>query len=228
MPAPAAPKHGARDPLTKGFRPGAVPDTLLLARYFGRAKLLRRPIERADASWVHGRGEDPRVARLRGKRVAVIGCGSVGAPVAIALAQAGIGHLIPIDFDRLRWSNVGRHPLGASYVGQNKAKALAEKIRSAFPHITVEFRDADVDTDGFRTSWSKVCVRAGVAGLTFHDLRGSAVARLALAEATVPRIATFTGHSLKDVEAILDAHYLGRDIQLAEAAVLKLEKRTKL
>ena len=52
--------------------------------------------------------------------------------------------------------------------------------------------------------------------------------RLALAEATVPQIATFTGHSLKDVEAILDAHYLGRDIRLAEAAVLKLEKRTKL
>ena len=38
----------------------------------------------------------------------------------------------------------------------------------------------------------------------------------------------FTGHTLKDVEAILDAHYLGRDIQLAEAAVLKLEARTKL
>jgi hypothetical protein len=32
----------------------------------------------------------------------------------------------------------------------------------------------------------------------------------------------------RDVEAILDAHYLGRDIQLAEAAVLKLEARTKL
>ena len=43
-----------------------------------------------------------------------------------------------------------------------------------------------------------------------------------------PQIAAVTGHSLKDVEAILDAHYLGRDIQLAEAAVLKLEKRTKL
>jgi hypothetical protein len=36
------------------------------------------------------------------------------------------------------------------------------------------------------------------------------------------------GRSLKDVESILDAHYLGRDIQLAEAAVLKLEARTKL
>jgi hypothetical protein len=55
-----------------------------------------------------------------------------------------------------------------------------------------------------------------------------AVVRLAIAGATVPQIATFTGRSLKDVEAILDAHYLGRDIQLAQAAVLKLEQRTKL
>lgn len=44
----------------------------------------------------------------------------------------------------------------------------------------------------------------------------------------MPQIATFTRHSLKDVEAILNAHYLGRDIQLAEAAVLKLEKSTEL
>jgi hypothetical protein len=29
-------------------------------------------------------------------------------------------------------------------------------------------------------------------------------------------------------QAILDAHHLGRDIQLAGAAVLKLEARTKL
>lgn len=49
-----------------------------------------------------------------------------------------------------------------------------------------------------------------------------------MAEATVPQIATFTGPSLKDVEAILDAHYLGREVKLAEAAVIKLEARTKL
>jgi len=67
-----------------------------------------------------------------------------------------------------------------------------------------------------------------VSGLTFHDLRGTAVVRLAIAGASVPQIATVTGHSLKDVEAILDAHYLGRDIQLAEAAMLKLEARTRL
>jgi integrase len=74
----------------------------------------------------------------------------------------------------------------------------------------------------------KTCERAGIDGLTFHDLRGTAVVRLAIAGASVVQIAAVTGHSLKDVEGILDAHYLGRDIQLAEAAVLKLEARTKL
>ena len=51
--------------------------------------------------------------------------------------------------------------------------------------------------------------RADLGDLHFHDLRGTAVTRLALAGCTVPEIAAITGHSLKDVEAILDAHYLG-------------------
>jgi len=40
----------------------------------------------------------------------------------------------------------------------------------------------------------------------------------------VPEIATITGHSLKDVEAILDAHYLGWTTKLAVSAVAKLER----
>jgi len=79
--------------------------------------------------------------------------------------------------------------------------------------------------DGFRTSWGKAAAKAGVEGLTFHDLRGTAVTRLALAGCSVPEIATITGHSLKDVESILDAHYLGRDVRLAEEAIRKLEKK---
>src|SRR3954454_9432275 len=126
---------------------------------------------------------------------------------------------------RLRQSKTGRRiamPAGSPL------KALLDATERHGPLILTNSRRRPWTSDGFRTSWSKVCARAGVTGLTFHDLRGSAVVRLALAEATVPQIATFTGHSLKDVEAILDAHYLGRDVQLAEAAVLKLEKRTKL
>jgi len=82
--------------------------------------------------------------------------------------------------------------------------------------------------DGFRSSWSKACEKAGIPdGLTFHDLRGTAVTRLAEAGCEVPEIATITGHSLADVEAILDAHYLGRTTKLAVSAVAKLERAAR-
>jgi len=77
--------------------------------------------------------------------------------------------------------------------------------------------------DGFRASWGKACKKAGIAGLTFNDLRGTAVTRLALVECTEAHIASITGHSLHDVRSILDAHYLHRDPELARAAITKLE-----
>jgi integrase len=81
--------------------------------------------------------------------------------------------------------------------------------------------------DGFRASWRKACARAGIVGVTFHDLRGTAVTRLALAGCTEAEIATITGHSLRSVRAILDTHYLARDPALGESAITKLEQRTK-
>jgi len=82
-------------------------------------------------------------------------------------------------------------------------------------------------SDGFRASWGKACKVAGVVGVTFHDLRGTAVTRLAIAGCTEAEIATITGHSLRGVRAILDTHYLSRDHALGESAIRKLETRTK-
>jgi hypothetical protein len=44
---------------------------------------------------------------------------------------------------------------------------------------------------------------------------------------TQSEIATLTGHSSRDVAAILDAHDLNRDPALADSAIKKLELRTK-
>jgi integrase len=82
-------------------------------------------------------------------------------------------------------------------------------------------------SDGFRASWRKACAKVGIVGVTFNDLRGTAVTRLALAGCNEAEIATITGHSLPDVGSILDAHYLHRDPALADSAIAKLEKRTK-
>ena len=59
--------------------------------------------------------------------------------------------------------------------------------------------------------------------MTFNDLRGTAVNRLALVGCTEAEIAAITGHSIRDVRSILDAHYLHRDQALAESAIRKLE-----
>ncbi len=77
--------------------------------------------------------------------------------------------------------------------------------------------------DGFRASWGKTCKRAGIAGLTFHDLRGTAVTHLFAAQCTEAEVATITGHSLQDVQSILDANYFSRDIALARSGIAKLE-----
>ncbi len=124
---------------------------------------------------------------------------------------------------RLRQSKTGRRvvvPVGGPL------NIMLGRTERRSPLVLTNSRGRPWTADGFRTSWAKACGRAGVHGLTFHDLRGSSVVRLAIADATVPQIATLTGHSLKDVEAILDAHYLGRDVKLAEIAISKLETGT--
>lgn len=75
----------------------------------------------------------------------------------------------------------------------------------------------------FSSYFGKVRRRAGVEGVTFNDLRGTAVTRLALQGCTEAEIASITGHSLRDVRSILDQHYLHRDPALAESAIRKLE-----
>lgn len=118
-----------------GFRPGKAPRPLIRSSLYKGGTAALSEVERADAPWVHGRGQDRRFERLQDATVAVIGCGSVGAPAALKLAGAGLGGLILIDPDTLKLANVGRHPLGAPGVGQGKAAALAEHIRSSYPHI---------------------------------------------------------------------------------------------
>jgi len=124
---------------------------------------------------------------------------------------------------RLRQSKTGKRiviPVGAPL----KAALDAAAKRSTI--VLINSDDKPWTSDGFRASWGKACKASGVIGVTFHDLRGTAVTRLALAGCTEAEIATITGHSLRDVHSILDAHYLHHDPALGESAIRKLEKRT--
>lgn len=124
---------------------------------------------------------------------------------------------------RLQQSKTGARvviPVGAPL----KARLDAERRKEGAILLTSDGKSWT--GDGFRSSWRKACAVAGIVGVTFNDLRGTAVTRLALAGCTEAEIATITGHALRDVRSILDSHYLNRDPRLAESAIRKLETRT--
>ena len=107
-------------------------------------------------------------------------------------------------------------PLKAALDARRPEKADGPILRNSFGEAWTG--------DGFRASWGKAFDRAklGDADLHFHDLRGTAVTRLALSGCTTPQIAAITGHSPRDVDEILKAHYLGGQADLAEQAIVKL------
>ena len=125
---------------------------------------------------------------------------------------------------RLRQSKTGaavRIKVGAPL------KAVLDATPKVSPLILVSTTNKPWTGGGFRASWRIAQAAAGVVGVTFNDLRGTAVTRLALVGCTEAEIAAITGHSLRDVRSILDAHYLHRDPALADSAITKLERRTK-
>jgi integrase len=128
---------------------------------------------------------------------------------------------------RLRQRKTGARvdiPVGAPL------KALLDETAKTAVTILTTTKGTAWTESGFRSSWRKACHKAGVEGLTFHDLRGTAVTRLAVAGCSTAEIAAITGHKLNNVAAILDAHYLSRDKALGLSAIRKLEeheKRTK-
>jgi integrase len=106
-------------------------------------------------------------------------------------------------------------------------KRMLDITTKVGPLILTNSKGRPWTPDGFRASWRKACKTAGVIGVTFHDLRGTAVTRLAIAGCTEAEIATITGHSLRSVRAILDTHYLSRDPALGDSAITKLERVEK-
>lgn len=79
----------------------------------------------------------PELHPLRGKTVAVIGLGCVGAPSALAFARAGVGELRLLDGDSVSAGTICRWPLGLPAVGAGKVRELARYISNNFPFTRI-------------------------------------------------------------------------------------------
>lgn len=66
---------------------------------------------------------------LSGKRVAILGCGSMGSKVAATLARMGIADFFLVDSDVLKAGNLVRNELDWGEVGAHKADGLAERLK---------------------------------------------------------------------------------------------------
>jgi integrase len=102
-------------------------------------------------------------------------------------------------------------------------KKLLDETPRLSPVMLVNSSGIPWTEDGFRTMWHKTAKRAGIVDRTFHDLRGTAVTKLAVAGCNPVQIASITGHSFKQVTSILERHYLARDPRVAREAINLLE-----
>jgi integrase len=109
---------------------------------------------------------------------------------------------------------------------------LAEPVKEAMRlahetstsgHVCVTLAGTPWTRDGFKNEWRKVKMSAGIQGLTFHDLRGTAATLMAMAGANELQIATITGHSIRDAKSLLDKNYLSRVSPLGDAAIDNLD-----
>ena len=81
--------------------------------------------------------------------VAVCGLGGLGSNIAIALARAGVGKLILIDFDRVDITNLHRQQYKASQIGKYKTEALSENLLEIAPYIKIETITVRITEDNF-------------------------------------------------------------------------------
>jgi integrase len=122
---------------------------------------------------------------------------------------------------KLRQSKTGAHvPIPVT----DELKAALDAASKQSPIILTNSVGKPWSESGFQSAWGKATMRAGIRGLTFHDLRGTAVVTLARAGCNEVEIYTITGHKPGDVQAILTAHYLPRDEQVASNAIAKLNR----
>ncbi|MBR5156607.1 MAG: thiamine biosynthesis protein ThiF [Clostridia bacterium] len=114
--------------------------------------------------------------RFSSATVAICGLGGLGSNIAIALARAGIGKLLLIDFDRVDITNLHRQQYKANQIGCYKADALAENLREIAPYTVIRtvtekiteenfsdlLKEADVICEAFDNADSKAMLVNGV------------------------------------------------------------------
>ena len=87
--------------------------------------------------------------RFSSATVAVCGLGGLGSNIAIALARAGIGKLLLIDFDRVDITNLHRQQYKADQIGFFKTDALADNLSEIAPYTEIQTVTEKITEENF-------------------------------------------------------------------------------
>ena len=77
--------------------------------------------------------------------VAVCGLGGLGSNIAIALARAGVGKLILIDFDKVDITNLHRQQYKINQIGMSKTEAMQDNLKEINPYLETEIHTIRLD-----------------------------------------------------------------------------------
>ena len=84
--------------------------------------------------------------KLMNTKIAIVGVGGLGCPVAQSLVTAGIGKLVLIDGDDVELSNLHRQPLhGADDIGKKKVNSAKESLNKINSETTIKIVDDYLD-----------------------------------------------------------------------------------
>ena len=82
-------------------------------------------------------GEEGQL-RLAKARVLIVGAGGLGCPIALYLAECGVGTIGIVDFDKVEFTNLNRQILHTeATVGRPKTESAKEAIARANPDVKV-------------------------------------------------------------------------------------------
>lgn len=96
--------------------------------------------KKSNLDFVTSRNLQSGLRNLKGKRIALIGCGTIGSHLGRFLIQSGAGNsaeLIIVDNQVLNPGNLGRHLLNFGDIGKNKATALADELCRFHPELNI-------------------------------------------------------------------------------------------
>ncbi|MBQ4570000.1 MAG: thiamine biosynthesis protein ThiF [Ruminococcus sp.] len=79
--------------------------------------------------------------------VAICGLGGLGSNIAVALARAGVGKLVLVDFDKVDITNLHRQQYKADQIGRYKTEALAENLKEIAPYTELALHTVRVNDE---------------------------------------------------------------------------------